>query len=73
MSEPSMACSFQKVYRLKGVTYVPHYVKDVFVGPGWSHKTGLGDSITYHPNTYTEQHLIDAGAEQSEMYLWERR
>jgi hypothetical protein len=72
VSDPHVNRTYQKVYLLKGVTYVPHYVKDVFVGPGWSHKTGSGDSITYHPNIYTEQHLIAAGAQQSEMFLWER-
>ena len=71
-TEPNMTCAFQRVYLLKGVTYLPHYVKACFVGPGWSHKTGSGDNVTYHPNMYSEQSLIAAGAQQSEMFLWER-
>ena len=73
MDQHPIKFAFQKCFYLRGVTYLPHYVEDCFVGPGWSHKTGSGDNVTYHPNKYSAQRLIDAGAESCEMYLWERK
>jgi len=67
-------CANQKVYVKHGITYVPHYSKPgIFVGPGWAGKTisPKGHAV-YHPNEYTEEQLIDAGAGVSEMFLWVR-
>jgi hypothetical protein len=64
----------QQVWKLKGITYVPHYVKpDVFVGPGWSRKTvNSKGETTYYPHEYTLLELISAGAVAEEMFLWPR-
>lgn len=51
-------------YKLKGITYVPHYRnKNVFVAPGYPNK---------NPNTYSEKELSKAGAQQQTRMLWPR-
>ena len=64
----------QQVWKLKGVTYVPHYSKpDVFVGPGWTHRvTDELGITTYYPHEYTLLELIGKGAVAAEMFLWAR-
>jgi hypothetical protein len=64
----------QQVWKLKGVTYVPHYSKpDTFVGPGWTHRvTDELGITTYYPHEYTLLELISAGAVAEEMFLWPR-
>ena len=64
----------QQVWKLKGVTYLPHYTKpDTFVGPGWTvrfeHENGY---VTYHPPEYTLLELIAKNAVAGEMFLWPR-
>jgi hypothetical protein len=64
----------QQVWRLKGITYVPHYTKpNVFVGPGWAAKTTnkLGET-KYTPMEYTLLDLIAKQAVAGEMFLWPR-
>jgi hypothetical protein len=64
----------QQVWKLKGVTYVPHYSKpDTFVGPGWSHWVATKEGgTTYYPPEYTLLELIGKGAVAAEMFLWAR-
>lgn len=64
----------QQVWKLKGVTYVPHYSKpDTFVGPGWTHRvTNERDETVYYPPEYTLLELIGKGAVAAEMFLWAR-
>lgn len=64
----------QQVWKLKGITYLPHYTKpDTFVGPGWSMKTvSSTGNATYYPREYTLLDLISAGAVAEEMFLWKR-
>ena len=61
MIDDDLERTFQQVWRLRGITYVPHYVKkDVFVGPGRK------------PPEYSLLQLIAAGAVAEEMFLWAR-
>jgi hypothetical protein len=61
MIDDNLERTFQQVWRLHGVTYVPHYTKpDVYVGPGRT------------PPEYTLLQLIGAGAVSGEMFLWAR-
>jgi len=64
----------QQVWKLKGVTYVPHYSKpDTFVGPGWTHWVANERGETaYYPPEYTLLDLIGKGAVAAEMFLWAR-
>lgn len=51
------------VYKLGGVTYVPHFQNDsVFVGPGHD-KTGIAYSANY---------LAGVGAKEEKAMLWRR-
>ena len=53
-----------KVYRLKNVTYLPHYFNERwYVAPGYSKYSGR---IIY------ERELIEAGAKEDREYLWKR-
>ena len=61
MIDDDLERTFQQVWRLNGVTYVPHYTKpDVYVGPGRK------------PPEYSLLQLIAAGAVAEEMFLWAR-
>jgi hypothetical protein len=51
-----------KAYLINGITYVPHYSKALYVGPG--HDQFL--------KTYTEDELVAAGAEPVREMLWYR-
>ena len=64
----------QQVWKLHGVTYVPHYSKpDVFVGPGWTVRVADGNGrVVYHPPQWTLLELIGRGAVAEEMFLWPR-
>jgi hypothetical protein len=64
----------QQVWRLNGITYLPHYTKPgMYVGPGWSMRNTneMGETI-YHPMQYTLLELISSGAVAGEMFLWPR-
>ena len=52
----------RQVYVLNGITYVPHYSKDCFVGPGY----GLN-----HKQHIYESTLRLRNAEPKMMLLWE--
>ena len=54
----------QQVFKLNGVTYVPHYRnRHVFVGPGYPRFTQQRYSVT---------DLVNAGAKEDTEYLWQR-
>ena len=50
-----------KVYRLRGITYVPHYSKPCYVGPGY----GLQNTKEYGP-----LELLNLGAREETEFLW---
>jgi hypothetical protein len=50
-----------KVYRLRGVTYVPHYSKPCYVGPGY----GQQNTKEYGP-----LELLNLGAREETEFLW---
>jgi hypothetical protein len=51
-----------KVYSLKGITYLPHYLKHVYVSPGYEK----------HGKTHTEEELLSLGAIPKTEMLWLR-
>ncbi len=53
----------RKAYRLGYVTYLPHYTKPVYVGPGYPE---------HNKREYTEEELRAAGAEPVESFLLKR-
>ena len=54
----------QVVYKLNGVTYVPHYRNSaIFVGPGYP---------TYNTDRYSAAELANAGAINETEFLWAR-
>lgn len=50
-------------YRLGYVTYLPHYTKPVYVGPGYPE---------HNNREYTKEELLAAGAEPVDMFLLRR-
>lgn len=64
----------QQVWKLKGVTYLPHYTKpDTFVGPGWTVRVELENgAFMYYPPEYTLLELLSKNAVAGEMFLWPR-
>jgi hypothetical protein len=53
-----------KVYELRGIIFVPHYVKDCYVAPGY---TAENDKLEF-----TDIELIMRGAVSLTMPLWSR-
>lgn len=70
----TMEMTTQQVWKLKGITYVPHYSKpDVFVGPGWNMRvTDPNGHTKYFPPEYSLLDLISKQAVAEEMLLWKR-
>lgn len=66
------------VYKLKGITYVPHYVKNFYVAPGYATDTGLLDKHghrVFMPDRnkeFSASDLEKAGAKKSMEWLWKR-
>lgn len=54
---------FRVVYCLNGITYVPHYKQDSYVGPGYT---------TDRSRCYTVEQLIQAGAKPQMRLLFNR-
>lgn len=65
-------------YKLNGITYLPHYVKDCFVGPNYSAFEGIYDQegnrcyFSDRSREYTAQQLEKAGATKVAEELWVR-
>ncbi len=54
----------QQVFKLHGITYVPHYRnRNIFVGPGYPRFTQQIYSVT---------DLVNAGAKEETDFLWTR-
>jgi hypothetical protein len=52
--------SMQKVYELNGIIHLPHYTQEgIYVSPG-------------DPIGKIESHLVNRGAVEREMYIWDR-
>jgi hypothetical protein len=52
----------QTVYRLDGITYLPHYtITGVFVGPGYPR---------HNREQLTPEELLSAGARKGKAHLW---
>jgi len=64
----------QQVWKLNGVTYLPHYEKpNVFVGPGWTVRVeDENGHVKYYPPEYSLLDLISKQAVAAEMFLWKR-
>lgn len=61
---PKEGCVLQRVWVLKGITYVPHYRNSkLFVGPGYPR---------YNKSVYTEEFLLMQDAESATIPLWGR-
>lgn len=77
-SKTTAESHYYTTYRLNGITYVPHYVKNCYVGPNYSAFEGMhdrnGDRI-YFPDEsreYTADQLLKAGAVMYAELLWTR-
>jgi hypothetical protein len=62
-----------KVYRLRGITYVPHYSKPCYVGPGYGVLTAaelarLG--LQQNTKEYGSLELLNLGAREETEFLW---
>lgn len=53
----------QTAFRMGEITYLPHYRRDVYVGPGYGRD---------NTREYTGGELIDMGAKSVEIQLWQR-
>jgi hypothetical protein len=65
-------------YKLNGITYVPHYTKDCYVGPNYSAYEGIQDNegnrmyFTDRSREYSAYDLEKAGAKKVVELLWTR-
>lgn len=65
-------------YVYKGITYVPHYNRSFYVGPGYTIHSGYYDRdgvriYTADPSKeFTAEELINAGAKRVVRLLWTR-
>ena len=65
-------------YKLDGITYVPHYTKDFYVGPGYSRDTGITDrqgNRYFAPDSkreFSSTQLEKAGGKKVTELLWVR-
>jgi hypothetical protein len=73
-----METNYFMVYILRGITYVPHYTKDCFVGPNYSAFEGIHDRngnrifFTSPHREYSAHQLEKAGATKVVESLWSR-
>ena len=65
-------------YKLNGITYLPHYIKECYVAPGYAEYSGIkdrnGDKF-YMPDSkkeYSANELEKAGATKTALLLWYR-
>lgn len=63
INEPKAPLFERHAYQLNGVTYLPHYTKNVFVGPGYP---------LHNEREYTAGELEQAGAVKVKTFLFAR-
>lgn len=63
IQEPKAPLFERYAYTLNGVTYLPHYTKNVFVGPGYP---------LHNEREYTAAELEAAGATRIKTFLFAR-
>ena len=61
------------VYELRGITYVPHYSKPVYVGPGYGvvrDRKHTEAQMHYATREFSTDELFLAGAVHKQKFLW---
>ena len=62
-----------RVYKLRGITYVPHYSKPCYVGPGYGAVRGrqyTESQMYYATREFSIDELLLAGAVPEQKVLW---
>lgn len=77
-SKTTAESHYYTTYKLNGISYVPHYNKNCYVGPNYSAFEGMhdrnGDKL-YFPDEsreYSADELLKAGAVMYAELLWTR-
>ncbi len=62
-----------RVYKLRGITYVPHYTKPCYVGPGYGvvrERKYTDAQMHYATREFSADELLLAGAVSGHAALW---